>query len=292
MSFGFRAEVGYNAAKDVTFLRTNTADFNDQLTIPVSRDSKEDLAIRELLEEQEIVDFDALKKAVVMPDFCTDEFGMVGTEEDSTLTPIHYDHVVLFGKEGSGAVNLIRFWILWAIKHNIHIVSVANPGLYGMEKHINNNLVHHLDESLPLEEQFDDTGVLDVDNPRVLLLVGANYEPVTCTADDYFISKVQKGEYEDDMDNSVEVFSLIHHEKFPEEDDFFFGAESDFNKVSYAAIGDVNAEVASMVGADVPTHNPRGVAWFSLKGGESKRVRTYVVPRPFVKQLEGRVAYL
>lgn len=286
MSFGFRAEVGYDAAKDVTFLRTNTADFNEQLTIPVSRDSKEDAAIRELLEEQEIVDFEALKKAVVMPSFMTDEFGIVGEEKDATLTPSDYDHVVLFGKEGSGALNLVRFWILWAASHGIHIVSVANPGLYGMEQHINSKFVHHLDENLPLEEQVEDTNVLNAFNPRVLFLFGANYE-VEFAADDEFIAKVQGGEYENGMDNYVEIFSLIHHDKL---DGHFFGTEVE-GEVSYAVIGDVPAPVAELVGPDVPARNPRGVAWFSHKSEETKRVRTYVVPKMFVKQFLGRVSF-
>jgi hypothetical protein len=287
MNFGFRAEVGYNPAKDVTFLKTNTPDFTEQLTIPVARDSKEDREIRTLLEDQGIVDFVELNRAVRLPDLFHMTFGLVGSEEDNTLTPAYYDHLVLFGKEGSGAINLIRFWLLWAARQNIHIVSIDNPSLYGMEQYLNSNLVHHLDPEELLEEQFRNSGVFDGYNSRVLLLVGADYTPER-NEDSEFIEKIQNGEYHED-DN---IFSFIHRSLMSDSTfgDTFFGSEGDPTNVSYAVIGDVNERTAKLVGPDVPTRNPRGVAWFKQNGTqESKRVRTFMIPRSYSLELYGQV---
>lgn len=286
MNFGFRAEVGYNAAKDVTFLKTNTNDFDEQLTIPVARGSKEDAEIRTLLEDQNIVDFTELAKPVTLPSFSHGTFGLVGDEEDDALSPSYHDHVVLFGKAGSGAVNLIRFWLLFAARNNIHIVSVSNPGLYGMEKYIKSNLVHHLNDQFPLDQQFEDSDILSEYNREVLLLVGPGFVP--SDEDTEFIRKIQTGEIGEDN-----VYSLIHHDlREPLGDDYFFGAEGGFNTVSYAVIGDVTPEAAELVGDDVPTRNPRGIAWFSEKGGESKRVRTFIIPRSFVHELRNVITFV
>ena len=287
MNFGFRAEVGYNAAKDITFLKTNTPDFTDQLTIPVARGSKEDAEIRALLEDQGIVDFAELSKAVKLPDLFHKTFGLVGSEEDDTLTPDHFDHLVLFGKEGSGAINLIRFWLLWAARNNIHIVSIENPDLYGMESYIDSNLVHHIDPEEPLEEQVNASGVLSGYNPRVLVLVGAGYEPER-NEDSEFIESIQNGEYHED-DN---IYSLIHRNLMSDVTfgDPFFGSEGKPENVSYAVIGDVNERTAKIIGADVPTRNSRGVAWFKQNGTqESKRVRTFLVPCSYSQELYGQV---
>lgn len=287
MNFGFRAEVGYDPAKDVTFLKTDSPDFTSQLTIPVARDSKEDREIRALLEDQGIVDFAELKRAVRLPDIFHKTFGLVGSEEDDTLTPAYYDHLVLFGKEGSGAINLIRFWLLWAARNSIHIISVDNGNLYGMEQYLNSSLVHHLDPDEPLEEQVKNSGVFDGYNRRVLILIGADYEPER-NEDSEFIEKVQNGEYHED-DN---IFSLIHRNLMSDSlaGDTFFGSEGDPANVSYAVIGDVNERTAKLVGSDVPTRNGRGVAWFKQSGTqESKRVRTFLVPRSYSQQLYGHV---
>lgn len=291
MNFGFRAEVGYNAAKDVTFLKTNTPDFNEQLTIPVARDSKEDLEIRTLLEDQGIVDFTELAKAPRLPDFTHDKFGLVGSEEDDTLTPFAYDHVVVFGKEGSGVINLIRFWILWAARNNIHIVSVANPGLYGMEAYVPPALVHHLDPEEPLEEQFEDLDVLNGYNRQALILIGAEYETEVHNLEDlHFIADVQNGTYNDED----KLFSFIHRNVLTDDEtaDGFVGSEGDPDKVSYAVIGDVNEQTAKIIGSDVPVRNPRGVAWFKHEGEDTKRVRTYFVPRAYSYELVNTVAWV
>jgi hypothetical protein len=288
MTFGFRAEVGYDAAKDVTFLRTNTPDFKEQLTIPVARDSKEDTEIRTLLEDQGIVDFTELAKAPRLPEFTHDSFGLVGAEEDASLTPFEYDHLVLFGKEGSGVINLIRFWILWAARHNIHIVSVCNPGLYGMEGYIPSGLVHHLDPEERLDEQVE-SGILTGYNRQALILIGAGYEPLY-TEDSEFIEKVQNGEYNDE-DN---LYSLIHRNLLPEPSagETFFGSEGATENVTYGVVGDVNERTARIVGSDVPTRNPRGAAWFKHEGEDSKRVRTYFVPRTYSYELFTTAAWL
>lgn len=288
MNFGFRAEVGYNAAKDVTFLKTSTPDFTEQLTIPVARGSKEDREIRTLLEDQGIVNFTELNKAVRLPDLFHKTFGLVGSEEDDTLTPDYFDHLVLFGKEGSGAINLIRFWLLWAARNNIHIVSIENPNLYGMEPCIDSRLVHHLDPEEPLEEQVTASGALTGYNARVLVLVGAGYEPSTIE-DSEFIENIQnsEGPYSD----TENLYSLIHRNLMSDvtAGDPFFGSEGWPENVSYAVIGDVNERTAKIVGADVPTRNPRGVAWFKQSGTqESKRVRTFLVPRSYSLELYGQ----
>jgi hypothetical protein len=288
MNFGFRAEVGYNAAKDVTFLKTNSPDFTDQLTIPVARGSKEDREIRTLLEDQGIVDFTELAKAPRLPDFLHGTFGLVGAEEDTNLSMHVHDQVILFGKEGSGAINLIRYWILNAIAHNIHIAAVGTPhDLYGMGKYINNNLLHFLDDEESLEEQVGE--ILDGYNRNLLILVGEGYE-ISDDEDAEFIMNVQNHEYNDEEN----IYTLIHHA--PLADNYvrepFLGHEADEENVTYIVIGDVTEKTAKLVGSDVPTRNPRGIAWVRQGYEEVTRVRTYFVPREFGKELEDRVAYI
>lgn len=289
MNFGFRAEVGYNAAKDATFLKTNTPDFTTQLTIPVPRGSQEDAEIRALLEDQGIVDFTELAKAPRLPDFLHGTFGLVGTEEDDNLNIHVHDQVVLFGKEGSGAVNLIRYWILNAIAHNIHIAAVGTPeNLYGMGKHINSNLLHILDEEESLEEQVGE--ILDGYNRNLLILVGEGYEALT-DEDAEFIKNVQNHEYNDEEN----IYTLIHHAPLPDAaylSESFLGDEADEENVTYITIGDVTEKTAKLLGDDIPTRNPRGIAWVSQGADEATRVRTYFVPREFGKKLEDRVAYI
>ena len=291
MNFGFRAEVGYNAAKDVTYLKTNTPDFTDQLTIPVVRGSKEDVEIRALLEDQGIVDFAELAKAPRLPDFLHGTFGLVGTEEDSNLNMHVHDQVILFGKEGSGVINLIRYWILNAIAHNIHIVAVGTPDdLYGMGKHINSDLLHFLDDEESLEEAMNGILAFNVGDSNVLLLVGENYVAQS-DEDADFIRFIQDNQT---YNGDESIYTLIHHSPLPKLaiNESFFGDEGDKKNVTYIAIGDVTEETAKLLGDDIPTRNPRGVAWVKTGADEATRVRTYFVPREFSKQLAGRVAYI
>jgi hypothetical protein len=292
MNFGFRAEVGYDAAKDFTFLKTNTPDFANQLTLPVTRGSEEDKQIRTLLEDQGIVDFTALNKAVKLPAVDYEmTFGLVGGEEDETLTPENYPHLVLFGKDGSGALNLIRFWLLWANQTSTTVVAVGTPDdLYGSAPHMNSNLIHHLDPTEPLREQFEAVAPVHHYNgaTRYLFVVGADYQAETLE-DRLFLKEMQNGAYRAGEEESVirkdRVFSLIYNPYHLQSSDVAFtGSDGDADKVSFAVIGDVNEVTAKKVGADVPTRNARGLAWFSLKGGETKRVKTYVVPRALVEQ--------
>ena len=292
MTFGFRSEVGYDAAKDFTFLRTNTPDFNKQLTFPVVRDSEEDKEIRTLLEDQGIVDFTALNAPVKLPTVDYDmTFGLVGGEEDETLTPENYPHLVLFGKEGSGAVNLIRFWLLWANQHSNGVIAVGTPAdLYGSAPHMNSNLIHHLDRTKPLREQFDEVAPVHYYNGarQYLFVVGSDFEAETLE-DRLFLREMQNGAYQaKEKDYCMEkdrVFSIIHraHDIYMD-GDVFTGSDGDAKNVALAIIGDVGEVVARKVGKDVPDRNARGVAWFSRGGEEAKRVKTYLVPRALVEK--------
>lgn len=291
MNFGFRAEVGYDAAKDFTFLKTNTPDFAGQLNIPLGRESKEDAEIRTLLEDQGIIDFTAVNAAVKLPAVDYDmTFGLVGGEEDETLTPENYPHLVLFGKEGSGALNLIRFWLLWANQHSNEVVAVGAPDdLYGSASHMNSNLIHHLDPTKPLREQFNEVAPVQYYNGarQFLFVVGADFQAETLE-DRLFLKEMQNGAYQAKEDDYCmekdRVFSIIHrgHEIYMN-GDVFTGSDGDAENVSLAIIGDVGEAVARKVGKDVPNRNARGIAWFSQKGG-TKRVKTYVVPRALVEK--------
>lgn len=292
MHFGFRSEVGYDAAKDFTFLRTNTPDFAKQLVFPVARGSEEDKEIRTLLQDQDIVDFKALNAAEHLPSVDYDmTFGLVGGEKDETLTPENYPHLVLFGKDGSGALNLIRFWLLWANQNGKTVIAVGTPAdLYGSAPHMNSNKIHHLDPTEPLREQFDVVAPIRHYNgaTQYLFLVGGDYQAETLE-DRLFLKEMQNGAYRaGDNDHVLEkdrVFSLIYNPyHLQSADTAFNGSDADADKVSLAVIGDVNEVAAKKVGSDVPTRNARGVAWFSREGGEAKRVKTYVVPREEVEK--------
>lgn len=292
MNFGFRAEVGYDAAKDFTFLKTNTPDFANQLNIPLPRGSKEDAEIRTLLEDQGIVDFSEINKAIHLPAVGYDiAFGLVGGEEDETLIPENYPHLILFGKDGSGALNLIRFWLLWANQTSKNVVAVGTPAdLYGSAPHMNSNLIHHLDPTEPLRAQFDAVAPVHHYNgaPQYLFVVGADYQAETLE-DRLFLKEMQNGAYRASEEEHVirkdRVFSLIHNPYHLQSADMAFnGGDGDADKVSFAVIGDVNEVAAKKVGVDVPTRNARGLAWFSRGGEETKRVKTYVVPRALVEQ--------
>lgn len=292
MNFGFRAEVGYEAGKDVTYLKTNTPDFTNQLNIPIVRGSKEDLEIRTLLEDQGIVDFTSINSAVKLPAITYDmTFGMVGNEEDVTLTPEKNPHMVLFGKEGSGALNLIRFWLLWASQNGYSIVSVGAPSdLYGNAPHMNPGTLHPLDSSKPLREQFEEaTGTVKFYSgaSKYIFLVGADFKAETL-ADRLFLKEMQDGAYRGDEEKLTEpdrVLSLIHRDtNITIKGEDFTGSDGDAENVTYAVIGDVNEATASLVGSDVPSRNARGIAWLSQDSGETKRVKTYIVPRALVEQ--------
>jgi hypothetical protein len=288
MNFGFRAEVGYDAAKNVTYLKTNTPDFTEQLTIPVRRGSKEDGAIRSLLNEQGIVDFAELAKVPRLPDFLHNTFGLVGTEEDTNLTMHVHDQVVLFGKEGSGVTNLIRYWILNAAAHNIHIAAVGTPhGLYGMGHHVNSNLLHILDEEEPLEEQVGE--ILNGYNRNLLIIIGEDYEPLT-DEDAEFIMNVQNHEYNDEEN----IYTLIHHAPLSELPirESFLGDEGDEENITFITVGDVTNATVELMGDYVTARNRRGIAWVKKGADDATRVRTFYVPREFCQKLEGRVAYI
>ena len=291
MNLGFRSEVGYNAAEDYTYLRSNTPDFNKQLFFPVARGSEQDAEIRTLLEDQGIVDFTALNAPVALPAVDYDmTFGLVGGEEDETLIPENYPHLVLFGKEGSGAVNLIRFWLLWANQNAKEVIAVGTPDdLYGSAPHMNSNLIHHLDRTKPLREQFDEVAKVEYYNGarQYLFIVGSDFEAETLE-DRLFLKEMQNGAYqakaEDYCMEKERVFSIIHraHEIYMNGESFT-GSDGDAKNVSLAIIGDVGAVVAQKVGKEVPNRNARGVAWFS-RGGEVKRVKTYIVPRALIEK--------
>jgi hypothetical protein len=292
MHFGFRSEVGYDAAKDFTFLRTNTPDFAKQLVFPVARGSEEDKEIRTLLQDQDIVDFTALNAAEHLPAVDYEmTFGLVGGEKDETLTPENYPHLVLFGKDGSGALNLIRFWLLWANQTSKTVLAVGTPAdLYGSAPHMNSNLIHHLDPTEPLREQFNEFAKIHHYNgaPQYLFLVGGDYQAETLE-DRLFLKEMQNGAYRAGENDHVlrkdRVFSLIHNPYHLQSADVAFnGSDGDADKVSLAIIGDVNEVAAKKIGPDVPTRNARGVAWFSRGGEEAKRVKTYVVPRALVEK--------
>lgn len=285
-----RAEAGYDATKDFTYIRTNSPDFTEQIVFRLGRDSEEDVQVRTFLETNRIVDFAELAKTVTLPSLSHPTFGIVGNEEDTTLTPEHYPHLVLFGRATSGAHNLIRFWLLWAVTQNMHIISVANPDLYGVETFLNPSLVHHLQPDQLLREQIDELGFVDDPNSRTLILIGSGFEPDFDGEDAELIGHVQNrlGRF-----RSKSVFSFVHlrplHEHVRGME--FFGSEGDPEHVSYGAIGDVNERTARVVGSDVPLHNRRGVAWLKRNGTkETKRVRTFLVPKPYFEELQRHIS--
>lgn len=274
MNFGFRSEVGYDADKDVTFLRSNSPDFTDQLVFPVARGSKQDKDIRAVLEDQGIVDFNAINCPEYLPAAGKDmSFGMVGNKEDDdmALTPENYRSLVLFGKAGSGALNLLRFWLLWATENEMEVVSIGNASnLYSSGTHMDGEMLHIFDTFTPLQEQYN-----ELELTKVLFLVGADFEATTLE-DRLFLKNVQNGT----LPQGEEVFSLIHRAYHLSGSDVIFtGCDGDADKVSFAIIGDVNDVTAKKVGPDVPTRNARGIAWFSLNGAEAQRVKTYLVPK-------------
>lgn len=289
MNFGFRAEVGYDAANDTTFLRTNSPDFTEQLVFPVARGSKQDEEIRKLLEEQEIIDFQEVNDTITLPTVDYDiSFGTVAGVEDEDLTPENYPHLVLFGKSGSGAKNLIRFWLLNANQRSLRVVAIGTPAnLYGHVKYLNSNLVHMLDTGLPFKEQFEALGRIDTycGAQRTLLIVGEEFEAITLE-DRLFLKEIQDGKYRAPETNILHehmVLSLVHRSEFVENfDEYFVGGDSKLT--SYAAMGTVNSAVAKMVGEDVPASSKTGVAWISNEAGEVKRVKTYLVPQSLVRK--------
>ena len=289
MTFGFRSEVGYDAVKDLAFFRTETPDFTEQLTLPLTRGSAEDLSVRGLLEDQGIVDFAALNAAVHLPTTTYEmAFGLVGGEEDENLIPENYPHLVLFGKEGSGAVNLIRFWLLWASQTGKRIVTVGTPDdLYGSAKYMMRSKINALDPKQPLREQFEALGSVEFYNgaEMTLFLVGADYQTETLE-DRLFLKEMQNGAYyqEKNLLDHHRVLSLIHraHEIYMN-DMPFTGSDGDAENVTLAVIGDVGEVAARKVGKDVPNRNARGIAWFSRGGEEAKRIKTYVVSRELVE---------
>lgn len=289
MSFGFRAEVGYDAVNDTTFLKTMSPDFTEQLVFPVVRGSKQDEEIRKLLGEQEIVNFDKVNETITLPTVDYDmSFGTAAGVEDETLTPETYPHLVLFGKSGSGAKNLIRFWLLNANQNSLRVVVIGTPdNLYGHAKYLNSNLVHVLDSYASFREQFEALGRIDTycGAQRTLLIVGEDFEAITLE-DRLFLKEIQDGKYrapETNVLNEHMVLSLVHRSEFVENsDEYFVGGDS--KKTAHAAMGAVNAAVAEMVGEDVPTSSETGVAWISDSTGDTKRVKTYLVPQALVRK--------
>jgi hypothetical protein len=300
---GFRAEVGYNGDRDFTFLRTAIPDFKKQVVVSPVRGSEEDKQIRALLEDQGIVDFVAVNAPITLPinpehtihQFRSElYFGMEGIKENefmgetywSTIVPHVYHHVVLFGKQGSGAVNLMRLWLLWANVVKAHVVSIGNPAdLYGTSSHLDPELTHVLDPDKPLREQFAllcNLGAYRVSS-KLVFLVGADYEATD--ADDRKFLKEMQNNLKDD------TYTFIHRTKLLEsQDEYFTGSEGIYDFVSVAAIGDVNDATAKRVHPETPVRNARGVVWFSgrhngLKLGPPKRVKTYLVPRDAFEQV-------
>lgn len=286
MDIRISSKIGYDAKKDVTFFRTNTLDFDEQLYLPTTRGSSEDLQIRALLEDQGVVDFAALNATVKLPTIDYDvPFGLVGGEEEDELVPQQFTQFVLFGKEGSGAINLVRFWLLWANQTDKRVVTVGTPDdLYGSYEHMNSNLIHRLDPTLPLRDQFDALDPVQYYNgaQMTLFLVGSEFEAVTLE-DRLFLKEMQNGAYsKGEFYDEERVFSLIHRAKLLEStDDYFTGSDGSAENVSYAVIGDVNEATAKKVGDGVPARNARGVAWLSREG-KTKRVKTYLVPHELV----------
>lgn len=272
MNIRLLTEVGYNAEKDFTFLRTKTDDFSEQLIFPAPNNSQEDLSIRSLLEDQEAVDFEAIHRSPVFTvpeEGETSFFGITGTGEEKG-DPIEHPHMVLFGKNGSGALNFVRSRMLSATANHMSIVIVGAPNyLYGVSQYaLQNSYV--LDDERPLREQLDDL-IYAKDLCDIFLIVGSEYEAKTLQ-DRAVILEAQQGEL-----LGVES-TLIHREQLLNNDDECFTG-SDGEGVTFAVIGDVNEVTAKKVGDDVPVRNRRGVMWFAHEGEETTRVKTFLVKR-------------
>lgn len=300
MTFGFRAEVGYDADKDFTFLRTNTSDFANQLHIPITRGSEEDIEIRALLEDQGLVDFTAVTKRETLPIvkysevFLTDyetTFGMVGLVKDESLTVKNFAQTVIFGEKDSGAINLIRFWLLSAIQNSYRVVAVGTPDdLYGSMPHMNSNITHLLNPNESLREQFETLDLVRYYNGAgfTIFIVGEDFEAESLE-DRLFLKEMQNGAYrrrppQDDLHEHM-VMSLIHRSSLLEkEGDYFTGSDGGAENVTYVVIGDVNEATANLVANDIPTRNAPDIAWLSYKGAEPKRVKTYFVTQSMIEK--------
>lgn len=267
MNFGFRVEVGYDAEKDFTFLRSNTDDFSEQLVIPISRGTKEDLSLRNLLEDQGIVNFDWIHGAPSLPTNRA-EMGFGVCVYDDAGDPAEHPHMVLFGKQGSGALNFIRLQMLWAAANNMSVVVVGSvDNMYGVRlgtEHL------QLNTDLPLREQLDE--VRHGDFKDIFLIFGETFDATTLS-NRALLLEAQMGEIEG------VTRTLVHCATLPETSDEPFTGSDATEGVTYAVIGDVNEVTAKKVGGDVPTRNRRGVMWLAHEDGETTRVKNYLVSR-------------
>lgn len=272
MSFGFRAEAGYNSAKDTTFLRTNTPDFDTQLEVPLTRGSDEDKQLRALLEEQGIIDFSTLNKAVKFPEtpYVEDPFGLVGGDtENAELSVENFPAVVMFGKEGSGVKNLIRSWLMSCAAEEMTIITFGvDKDIYVMSDYLDQTEASvYTGEDLTSSYQL--LTVLNNFDTK-FVLVGADVDPESEHLKSVFDFLNNHGR--------SDVRILIHNENMlADADDDYLGKDLSYKEVM--VVGDVTEATTKLVGENVTARNRRGWLWVNLRDVGAVRVKSYLLPK-------------
>ena len=290
MGLGFRSEVHYDAGKDVTFLTSDSPDFSSELRVPFARNSDEDKAVRSLLEEQEVVDFAGLSAVTKLPSLdAVGDFGVHGDGSISDKNIANTPHLMVAGKYGSGIENLVRSWLLWAVKEKAYILAVNQPAdLHGAAAYFNADKVQHYTtydstaQAFTLEETFEALK-LDAEEEGVPVLVLTQtvrtFDSLT-PADRRFYNKL----VETGNDFGEDVYSLTVS-------DVLLDFEEDTDRLDYWVIGDdvytgfigdvtdVTASYLLNDRKDIPSRNPRGVLWIGKTPEDYERINTYMIPR-------------
>lgn len=277
MSFGFRAEAGYDSAKDATFLRTNSTDFDSQLTVPLTRGSDEDKQVRTLLEEQGVIDFDTLNKDVKYSDSPQENtpFGLLGGDiENDELTVENFPHAVVFGKEGSGVKNLIRSWIMSSASEERTIITFdITRDIYDMADYLDAHdaSVYHFEESIDSSKLL--RVLNDFDAPLLIVGPDSNMDSRSMKLVFNFLNE----------SDSSDIRILIHNERMLKEDDSKYMGKA-LNSAQVITVGDVTEATVKLVGENATARNKRGWLWLSTPLLGAVRVKSYIVPKSMIME--------
>jgi len=283
-NLGFRAEVSYDAVKDLTLMSSSSSDFSSPLSFALTRGSNEDKAVRALLEDQGRVEF--VKSTVPLNNLS--QVGSFGVRTDGHPSRADlgvHKNLLIAGKDGSGVLNFVRNYLLWAYATNTRIYAVNAPAdMYGAANYLRTDKVVRIDSGDEpnmdsIWSQYD----ADVTAGRpVLVLVNSigdieDQDDVVAS----FLAHVDTRKFE--------VYALsfsTFQEELPEDthyENFFWRVGVDAEHTT-GFIGDTLPEIASYMMKEhvgIPHENPRGVLWLNKNAERYERVVTYLVPRRF-----------
>ena len=272
MKLNVRSEVTYNAKTDQVNLAVTSDDFTEPVTITIPRNTDQDRKFREVIEEQEIFNFEDLTQSVKLPNGSAGVFGVYSDSSEAPYGIQNIQHLIVRAKDGSGIINFARNYVLFAVQNNCTVIAInADQTLDSTfaylpeRKLIEGPTFSSVLDSERLEEALEDGEKFVVLNFEAPTLAGDVLRDPTEDLQDFFVTC-------EDFPEDVYSLTVVKDTETYMNDDY---------GVPVAFMGNVHADVAEkVVGDRTVNRNPRGVLWLKHSyNAPTERLNTYVVPR-------------